>query len=121
MRLIALSWVIATMLYIITPYAFATNTVETTELEVIWTGENVGGELCVEIFDESDMPATGDLWLINTKMKRKLNKVHGYTCLNIEYDKRTRLQFVKESRNVDVAITEDRTSEYVSFELPGLE
>ena len=122
MRVILSAWIIALMIYWITPLAIATNepaTTPATQIKTVWEGEGVGGELCLEIYNlDNDLPESAELWLVSSKRNHSLGMKKGVQCLDIEYDGKTIIQAAVGAEHIDVVIVDDQTTEYVSVELP---
>ncbi len=105
------------LLYSLSSLAHADNFPHTNV--TIWVGNNVVGDLCVEVKNtQSDTPALAELWLINQNEVRWFDAVKGYKCLDIKLSKKTELHAITYEESSEVVVVKDNTSTFFVVELP---
>ena len=109
MKTILTAWALALSVYMVTPLVYA-NEAE----QVIWTGYNVVGDVCVEMKPGEAQLQGMAVQVQNHKGMREVYLKTGLNCLDIGFSSRTAL--VAASNRV--ALVSDNTTPFVTIELP---
>ncbi len=117
MRTLITTWCVIFLLYVTStavqagPIPFGNQTV--------WTGNNVVGNLCVEIRNkQNNSPAVAELWLINQNDVQWFKAVKGHKCLDVKLSETSILQAISYDETTEVNVIKDDTSTFFVVELP---
>ena len=118
MKTILMAWLVVFSLYLLTPYAIATEGAPSNVMPV-WGAYGVVGDLCVDIVHKSSgKPGKVELWLVNSDRVQWFPDAQGTFCLAVEFSSKSELYAVVYEEPIDISVVEDNTTSNFTVDLP---
>jgi len=113
MKTILTTWLLALTVYVVTPYVYAGEAGE-----VIWTGYNVVGDVCLEIKSDEAGVQGAQLQVLNHQGVKLVKLKAGLNCLDIAMSSKTALRTQSAGSVSSIELVTDNTTPFVTIELP---
>lgn len=118
MRTLISVWAFAFILYLITPYAIAMESKEST-MQTVWTGYHVVGDVCFNVRDKkTGKSQKAQMWLINNGETRIHAEAKGLTCLEVNLGSKNEIRVELPNEYTEAYVVRDDTSPFFTVELP---